>query len=332
MTDRSRTADAHRLQIVVAEGAFVDLPAIERQYADRAQFIEAELASPEQVAAATATADGVAVGLHPMRAAHIAAFGPRVRALSRAGVGLDSIDLDAAEEHGLAVIFQPAYATNEVADHAAALALAAWRRIPRADALVRERGWATAQEVGVIGALQDATLGVLGTGRIGRAAIERLRPFVARVVAYDPYPGDELPGVERLGSVDEVLSVADILTLHLPLTSETHHLIDARRLALMRPGSVVVNVSRGGLIDESALAAALHDGTIRAAGIDVFETEPLAAESPLRTAPHAILAPHLAWYSDASGARLAEWTVGDLLDYLESDRISHGAWAVAPRV
>ncbi len=312
----------------MGRAAFMDLPALVDEFGERAEIVEADIETPEQVAAATADADGLAVSLHPLRDGHIAALGPRIRAIARAGVGLDSIDLDSARGRGVGVIFQPAYATNEVADHAAALALAAWRRVPRADALVRERGWASAQEVGAIGALQDATLGVLGTGRIGRAAIERLRPFVARVVAYDPFPGDEIPGVVRVDSVEEVLAQASLLTLHLPLTPETRHLINAKRLALMPRDAIVVNVSRGGLIDEEALAAALIDGTIRGAAIDVFSVEPLPAQSVLRDAPNLVLAPHLAWYSTASGTRLARWSMVDLVAALEGSAIVHGAWAV----
>jgi len=314
-------------RIAVATHAMVDIPGIIEQYSPKADFVVGSVETPDDLAALTAGADALIVSLHRLTDAHIAALPPSVRIIARAGVGLDTIDVAAARAAGIRVIYQPNYATNEVADHAAALALAAWRRLPATDRLMRAQGWTNVLEIGPIAPLHDSTLGVLGTGRIGRAVIERLRPFVNRVVAFDVVRDESIAGVEWADDVADVLEQADLLTLHMPLIDSTRNIIDAAALARLSDDAVVVNVSRGGLIDETALVEALTAGTLRAAAIDVFETEPLPADSPLHTAPNLLLTPHVAWYSTESGVRMSQWSVLDVLEFLSSGEIEHGSHA-----
>lgn len=316
-----------RLRIAVADDALVDIPGVIQKFARNAEFIVGPVGTAEEITSLTAGADGLIVSLHPIREQHIAALSDSVKIIARAGVGLDSVDIGRAEARRVRVVYQPNYATNEVADHAAAMALAAWRRLTGADRMVRSQGWASATQVGPVGALQDSTLGVLGTGRIGRAFIRRLQPFVAGIVVFDMVKDLSLEGVEWSDDVSGVLAQADLLSLHLPLTEQTRHIVDAEAIDRMPDNTVIVNVSRGGLIDERALANALNTGKVRSAALDVFESEPLAADSPLREAPNILLTPHLAWYSIASGERLAHWSVGDVISYLTTGELRHGAWA-----
>jgi D-3-phosphoglycerate dehydrogenase len=267
---------------------------------------------------ATADADGVIVALQRLSAQAIHALGPSVRVIGRAGVGVDAIDLKAATNRGVAVINQPSYATAEVATHAVSMALAVHRRLLKADAVTRG-GWGLASDIGAIAPLDEATAGVVGAGKIGLAVIDRLRPFVRRVLAFDPVLTQEIPGVEVVGSVAALLQASDLVTLHTPLLSSTKHMIDAKALTVMKEGAILVNVARGGLIDEGALASALESGHIGGAALDVFEVEPPASDSAILSAPNVLLSPHLAWYSTSSARRLSMWTADDVVKYLHGD-------------
>jgi len=285
------------------------------------------LSSSEDVRRSTEGADALLVTLQPLRKEHIAALSDSVKVIARAGVGLDTIDVTAAAERGIRVVYQPTYAINEVADQAAAMLLASWRRLQLADNYVRTDGWAKASEMGAVRALQDATLGVLGAGRIGRALIKRMAPFVSSVLAWDAEPNDNISGVRWADSAIEVLESSDLITLHLPLMEDTHHLIDAAAIARMQDGVILVNVSRGGLVDENALAQALISGKIAAAGLDVFEHEPLPQQSALREAPNLLLSPHMAWYSVDSSRRLTSWSIEDAVSFIESGEVKNGQLA-----
>lgn len=246
-------------------------------------------------------ADGVLVQFATIGAAEMDAH-PRWKVIGRYGVGVDTIDLDAASVRGIPVVNVPDYCEEEVATHAAALALASVRRIPQADRLVRAGGWADWRELTPLPALSQATLGVVGLGRIGRETIRLLRPFFGRIVGFDPFV-TAADGVEVL-PFETVLAQADVLTLHVPLTEGTHHLVDAAALAQMKHSAHLVNVSRGGLIDTVALAEALRSGSIAGAAVDVLETEPADPGDPLLGAPGAIVTNHIAWYSERSEPRL----------------------------
>lgn len=317
-------------RIAVAANSLADVDGLVQRWSGAAEIVTGQIDSADQLAALTAGASGLIVSLHRLTAEHIAALPTSVQVIGRAGVGLDSIDLVAAQAHSVAVVYQPDYATNEVADQAMAMLLAAHRRVVQADRAVRESGWPSAIDLGPIGALQDGTAGVIGTGRIGRAVVARLRPFVARVVAFDVLDRTVAGTFDRVETLLDVVRTSQVVSLHVPLNDQTHHLIGAAELAQMQPGAVLVNVSRGGLIDEQALAEALHSGAIGAAALDVFEHEPLAADSPLRTAPNLIMSPHMAWYSLDSAPRLASRTVKDVISVLGGGGPIHGQFAVAP--
>jgi D-3-phosphoglycerate dehydrogenase len=228
------------------------------------------------------------------------------RAVVRYGVGLDNVDIDAATELGIAVGNVPEYGHEEISNHAIALLLGLSRKLFEFDAAVRRGSGIPAPQS--VARLSRRTLGLVGYGRIGRRVAEKARAFGLEVVAYDPYAAD----IETL-ELDELLRRADILSLHVPLTPETRHMIGARELALLKPGSHVINIGRGGLVDEDALVAALHSGHIAGAALDVTEIEPLPLDSPLLDAPNVILTPHVAWVSDVALSDLKRLTAENAL-------------------
>jgi D-3-phosphoglycerate dehydrogenase len=225
--------------------------------------------------------------------------------IGRAGVGLDNIDLALATRRGVAVLNAPAGNTVSTTELAFGLLLAAARRIPAADRSVRGGAWDRRGLAGV--QLCGHTLGVVGMGRIGTEMALRARAFGLSVLAYDPYV--EPDRAEELGvrivELDELLARSDFVTLHLPLTDETRGLLDAARIGRMRQGAILVNAARGGLVDEGALAGALRSGQLSAAALDVYETEPLPADHPLRDAPNLVLTPHIGASTPEAQARVA---------------------------
>jgi D-3-phosphoglycerate dehydrogenase len=289
----------------------------------------ASLSTEEDIARETATVDGIIVTTHPLPRAFITALGPHVRIIGRAGIGLDAIDLEAAKERGIAVFHCPDYCTEEVATHAVAMILALNRRLLIADAIARH-GWKNWEGLRPITPIHEQTVGVVGCGRIGRAVIDRLRPLVRQILAYDPYQIEPPAGVNWVRSLDDLLAHSDVVTLHLPLTHETRAMIGARELTLMRKGATIVNVARGALIDEHALAEALTSGHISGAALDVLEEEPPDPDAPILRAPNVVLSPHIAWYSTAAEYRVRTMTVDGLIDYLEGKPLSAGRLAVTP--
>ncbi len=185
--------------------------------------------------------------------------------------------------------------------------------------------------MGSIPPLDEATAGVVGGGRIGRAVMARLAPFVRRIVTFDPFVDSPPDGVVVTSTLDELLDQADILTLHLPLTPETRGLIGAEQLARLPAGAVVVNVSRGGLVDETALAAALVSGHIAGAALDVLQVEPPPPDDQIFEAPHLLLTPHIAWYSTASERRVRIQVVDGVLACLAGIAPATGRIALDPR-
>ena len=217
-----------------------------------------------------------------------------LRVVGRAGVGVDNIDVETATRRGVIVLNAPGGNTISTAEHAFSLLLAAARKIPQADAIVRSGKWDRKNLEGV--ELHDKTLGIIGMGRIGSELSRRAIAFGMRVLAFDPYLSATRARSLQVGLMDELndlLAAADFLTFHTPLTPETHHLLNADRFAKTKRGVRVINCARGGLIDEHALIDALASGQVAAAALDVFETEPLPLDSPLRHAPNLVLTPHL---------------------------------------
>lgn len=214
------------------------------------------------------------------------------------GVGYhDTVAWELLAERGIPLALTPSGTTVSVAEHAVALILAACRRIPFADAELRKGHWHVNSLRPCSFELAGKTIGYVGMGRIGRATAERLRAFDTRGLYHDPHVTLERSAARALGleaaSLDDLLARADVVTLHVPATRETRHLVDARALARMKPTAILVNTARGPLVDEGALAAALASGRIAAAGLDVFEEEPLAVTSPLVGLPNVVLTPHI---------------------------------------
>lgn len=226
--------------------------------------------------------------------AQILNAGARLRVVGRAGVGVDNVDVETATRRGIIVLNAPGGNTISTAEHTFSLLLSVARKIPQADASMRGKSWDRKNFEGI--ELYDKTLGVIGMGRIGSELSRRAIAFGMRVIAYDPYLSAARARtlqVELVDELDDLLASADFISLHTPLTEETHHMVDATRLEKTKRGVRVINCARGGLIDEDALANALHSGQVGGAALDVFEIEPLPSDSPLRTAPNLVLTPHL---------------------------------------
>ena len=220
--------------------------------------------------------------------------GKRLRVVGRAGVGVDNVDVETATRRGIVVLNAPGGNTVSTAEHAFSLLLCVARKIPQADASLRSKKWSRKDFEGV--ELYNKTLAIIGMGRIGSELSRRAIAFGMRVMAYDPYLAAARARslqVELVEELDDLLTNADFISLHTPLTNETRHVLDATRIAKTKRGVRIINCARGGLIDEAALTTTLEDGHVAAAALDVFEIEPLPEDSPLRAAPNLVLTPHL---------------------------------------
>jgi D-3-phosphoglycerate dehydrogenase / 2-oxoglutarate reductase len=248
----------------------------------------------DELAAALREFDACIVRSQPRITAECLENPGKLRAIARAGVGVDNIDVPAATRKGVVVMNTPGGNTVSAAEHTIALLLALARRVPQADAVVKGGGWDRNKFVGT--QVAGKTLGVVGLGRIGREVARRAKGLDMEVIALDPFvtaaKAAEL-GYACAASLDEILPKVDFLTVHVPLSDETKSLIGARELALMKKSARVLNVARGGVVDERALADALAAGAIAGAGVDVFTAEPMAADNPLLKAPNVVLTPHL---------------------------------------
>jgi D-3-phosphoglycerate dehydrogenase len=229
------------------------------------------------------------------RAVVEAAAAAGCRVISRYGIGYDNIDVETATRYGIVVTYVPDYCLDEVADHAIALLLSLARGVAPGDRSVRAGEWTVPQ--GTVHRLRGRRLAVIGAGGIGRRVIERALPFGFEVVAHDPYISEwDLP-VARAETLEEACREADAISLHVPLTDENRHMIDADAIAGMERRPIVVNTSRGPLIDMDAAADALESGALSGVAFDVTEVEPPPDDHPLRSHPRAVLTPHMGFYS-----------------------------------
>ena len=245
-------------------------------------------------------ADGMVVRMQPMTE-HVIRSLDRCRVIARYGTGFDNVDVAAATERGIVVANVVNFGVHEVAEHAIALLLACARRVVAHDRLVRSGAWDIAQK-DPIHRITGGTLGLVGYGHIARAVQAKLSGFELRTVIYDPFIPIDEARANGAESVDlaTLLREADLISLHAPLTAQTHHLIDAAALRLVKPTAVLANTARGGLVDTAALVAALREGRLAAAGLDVHEVEPLPADHPIRSVERAIVLDHAGWYSEES--------------------------------
>lgn len=230
----------------------------------------------------------------------------------RYGIGVDNIDLDAARQLGIKVANVPDYGVDTVADHATTLMVALLRKLQVFDWAIRDEGWSSIQFGRPIQGFQNTTVGLLGAGRIGLAVAKRLQVFGMTMIAADPYADEATlvsAGIEPT-VLDDMLSRVDGLSLHMPLTTETYQLVSAEIIDRLRPGCMIVNTARGGLIDETALVRGLECGSVGGAALDVFDPEPLSEDSPLRRQSNVILTPHAAFYSEQS-LHLLQWLAAE---------------------
>jgi D-3-phosphoglycerate dehydrogenase len=242
----------------------------------------------------------------------------KLRVVGRAGVGVDNVDVEAATERGVLVVNAPTANLMSATEHTFALLLALARSVPAADASMKRGEWDRKTFVGV--ELQGKTLGIVGLGRIGQRVAARARGFEMRIVAYDPFldPSHAARLEVELLTIDDLLAQSDFVSLHTPLSKETRNLIDARRLALMKKEAMLVNCGRGGIVDESALLAALESGAIAGAGLDVFEEEPTPRHD-LTKHPRVIATPHIGAQTKEAQERIAIETARMLLAALAGE-------------
>lgn len=240
------------------------------------------------------------------------------KVISRYGIGYDNVAVETATKHGIAVTNVPDYCIEEVADHAFALLLGLMRNVFYADRSVRGGDWAVPH--GTVRRLRGRQLSVIGTGRIGRALIDRALAFGLEVKAFDPYVEEWDIPAERAETLEQALAEAELISLHTPLTPDTHHLIDDESIAMMKRAPIIVNTSRGGLVDTHAAAAALADGRLSGVGLDVTESEPLEPDHPLRREPRAVITPHMGFYSVEAEAELQSRAAQAVADVLTGKR------------
>jgi glyoxylate reductase len=246
---------------------------------------------------------------------------PQLKVIANYAVGFDNIDIEATNKRGIPVGVTPDVLTDATADLAFALLLAAARRLAPAEAAVRQGRWRTFEPQGWLGAdVHGATLVIVGgSGRIGQAVARRARGFDMSIIS-----------IGRDDDLHQALQQADFVSLHTPLTPQTHHLIDDAALNAIKPGAILVNTGRGGLVDQKALAAALHDGRLAAAALAVTAPEPLPADDPLLSAPNLLVVPHIGSATHTARDRMAHMAVDNLLAGLAGDPLPHPAPAPAP--
>jgi D-3-phosphoglycerate dehydrogenase len=293
-------------RIVVTDQAFGNVTR-ERELAERlgAPFEEFQCSTEDETVEAARGAAVAFVNFAPITRRVLEAMRPGATVI-RYGIGYDNVDIGAASELGIRVCNVPDYGADTVADHTVALMLALLRKVTVIDRAIHDRGWVTPGELGPIRGFGETVVGLVGTGRIGRAVAARLQPFGFTLLAFDPYvDADALAavGIRSVG-LDDLLGSAHAVSLHAPLTEQNRHLIGEQSIAAMQDGAVLVNTSRGGLVDERALAAGLASGKLGGAALDVFEAEPLPLDSALRGFDTVLLTPHAAFYSDSSLANL----------------------------
>ena len=279
-----------------------------------AELVVAETGDEDELADLASDADAILTNWKPVTA-RVLANATRCLTVARYGVGLDNIDVAAATELGVVVTNVPDFCVDEVSDHALALVLTLSRRIVDFAGQTRSGGWDN-KGFGDMHRLRGQTLGLIGFGRIARRVAGKARPFGYRVLAYSPSltPGTH-DGVTA-ASFEQVLRSSDVVSLHAPATPSTRNMIGETELAMMRPGSLLVNTARGALVDEDALRSALMDGQLGGAGLDVMDEEPPPPDHPLRSTPGVVMTPHASFYSVESVQELQETAAGNVVAVL----------------
>lgn len=260
-----------------------------------------------ELASLVADADHVITQFAPVTAEVVAAM-RKAKVIVRYGVGVDNVDLDAARSRGIPVCNVPDYCLDEVADHTLALILATTRHVVPHCLGVRRGVWALAAPLAAMKTLADLTVGVVGFGRIGREVVRRLQAFKCRVLVHDPAVPSEIVVANGCApaSLGELLHASDLVTLHCPATARTRGMMNRATLAQMKPGAILINVSRGELVDSAALVESLQRGHLSAAALDVFDPEPIPSDNPVLRMDNVIVSPHNASASAKAAHKLRE--------------------------
>ncbi|MCH8333387.1 C-terminal binding protein [Candidatus Sumerlaeota bacterium] len=287
-----------------------------------AEVVYGDASEPSQIESMAEDADAVIVFRTSVTEAAIKRM-KKCKLLLRQGIGVDLIDVSAATRAGIFVSNVPDYCVEEVSSHAMMLLLAAVRNLMDYHRVTTAKGWGFYGATRKVPALTEMKLGLVGVGKIGRAMARKALVFGLRVAAYDPYVHQDVfdwIGAERIRGIDELLRTCDIISLHAPLTPETKAMFGRREFELMKPGSYFINTARGGIVDLAALDDALGRSHIAAAGLDVFEDEPLDPDHPILKRDNLIATPHVAFYSERSLVRVITETIDEVVRVLEGRR------------
>ncbi|OXS79073.1 C-terminal binding protein [Domibacillus enclensis] len=284
------------------------------------EFIKAQCKTEEDVIEQAKEADALLNQYAPISKRVIDSL-EQTKIISRYGVGVNTIDLDAAQAKNITVANVPDYGMEEVSNHALALLLSWARKVTLLNNEVKQGNWDFKACV-PIHRFDKQTVGVLGFGRIPRRFIEKVKPLGFQTAAYDPFVSAEdmaAVGVRKL-ELDEIIRESDYLSVHVPLIKETHHLLNAERFSQMKKNAVIINTARGPIIDEAALAEALAQGKIAGAALDVVEEEPISKTSPLLQMDNVIITPHSAWYSEEAMVELRQKAAKNIVQVLKGEK------------
>ena len=281
-----------------------------------------ERSKPEEVVQRAKDADAILINKVNITRELLAQL-PRLKYIGELATGYNNIDLDAAHERGITVTNIPAYSTDSVAQHVFALLLNVTNRVDHYAEATREGTWSRQLDFcywdSPLIELSGKTMGIVGLGHIGCKVAEIAHAMGMDISAATSKNSSDLPECIRKVTMEGLFSTSDIITLHCPLTAENHHMINAKTLAMMRPGTILINTGRGGLIDEEAVAAALESGHLRAYCADVLEQEPPRADNPLLRQPHAYITPHVAWATREARKRLMDICVENIKRFMAGE-------------
>lgn len=279
--------------------------------------------TPEQVLEITKDADAIITQYCDINAAVIDQL-EHCKIIIKYGIGINNIDADAAAAKGIYVCNVPDYGIDEVSNHAIAMLFALNKKLPIISGAIKQGDWGYSSII-PLRRLAGSTLGLVGFGRIPQAVAQKMAGFGVRTIAYDPYCSAERMaemGVEKV-DIDTLCRESDNISIHCPYTPDTHHMFDAAAFAIMKPSAFLINTARGPIVDEHALLAALKDGTIAGAGLDVFESEPITPEHPLLQLPNVIATPHCAWYSEEAISVLQRSVAEEVVRVLQGNPPLH---------
>jgi D-3-phosphoglycerate dehydrogenase len=311
-------------KIVITDHGFANIDP-ERAVLEKSGYtlVDAQCKTEEELLAATKDAFAIIVQWAPITEKIITNM-DNCRLIVRYGIGIDNLDLAAAKEKQIPVCNVPDYCIDEVADHTMSLAMALNRQLPATDQRVRDGIWKIIPP-GNVPACKDSLFTTMGFGRIARSVLKRASAFNFRLAAYDPFVSEQEMGemgVKKI-SFEEAIFESDILSLHLPLNETTSHIINKETLTKMKQTAILINTSRGGLINTLELAQALHENEIGGAGIDVFEQEPLQPDHAILSAPNALITSHTAWYSKRSIPILQQFAAQEVLRIINGETLKN---------